>query len=137
MRKRLLRSIEMEPLQAAAYEMLCWVEAFAEQPQPSNINRVIAQLTEIPDKKRTLIGLASLMLRIGKPQEAVTMLDHLNSLRLAPNDAQAVSVLQERLAADHPEVAATSAGSRREVAVEIAPGGSELKSQSVALPDDL
>lgn len=137
MRARLLRSIELEPAQAAAYEMLAWVEAFAVRPQPANINSVIAQLKEMSDKKQTLIALAMIMLRVGKPEDAAAMLDHLNTLSLAQKDAYAVALLQKRLTADHPEVAATSKDSRREVAVEIAPSGPELKAQSVALPDDL
>jgi hypothetical protein len=134
MRARLLRSIEMEPAQAAAYEMLSWVEAFAERPQPSNINRVIAQLKDMPDKKRTLIGLAAIMLRIGKPEAAVPMLNHVGTLRIDGSEAQAVSVLRERLASEFPEVVAAP---QREIAVEITPTGPSLKSQSVALPDDL
>jgi hypothetical protein len=137
MRTRLLRSIELEPAQAAAYEMLAWVEAFAQQPQAENINRVIAHLPDMLDKKRTLIALATIMLRVEKPEAAATMLDHVNTQRLVGADAHAISILRERLASDYPAIAASAAKSQREVAVETPLSGPGLKTPSVAVPDDL
>lgn len=135
MRSRLLRSIEIEPAQGAAYEMLSWVEAFAETPAAKNVNLVIGHLSAMPDKRRTLIGLSMLMLRVGKPRDAAMMLDHLDSLSLDPLDARAATVLRARLDADYPDVATARIEGAQTVAPPSASPG--LKTPSVSLPDDL
>lgn len=138
MRDRLLRSIETEPAQGAAYEMLAWVEAFAEIPNAKNINLVIAHLPTMADKKRTLIGLSTVMLRFGKVDAATIMLDHLNTLRLNNSDAHAAAVLRAHLEADYPHAASIpSDSSGKEKTVEPPPSTPGFKTPSVALPDDL
>jgi hypothetical protein len=138
MRSRLLGSIELEPAQGAAYEMLAWVEAFAEKPQPKNINLVIAHLPEIADKKRTLIGLSMVMLRVEKPEAAATMLAHVSTRPLDQFSSHAVSVLRERLAADYPDLSAGGSPVKaNEQTIAPPPDAPGLKTPSVALPDEL
>lgn len=137
MRERLLRSISLEPAQSAAYEMLAWVEGFAEVPNPQNVNLVIGHLPSMADKKRTLIGLSLLLLRVGKYQEAAAMLDHLGTLRLSPPDAGAVASLRTRLNEEwtrDPAAGASQAGQQTIAPPPTAPG---LKTPSVGLPADL
>ena len=138
MRARLERSIELEPAQGAAYEMLAWVEAFAEVPRAKNANRVISNLPQMPDKKRTLIALSMLMLRLNKPDTAATMLAHVSTQQLRPFDAHAVAVMRERLAADHIPSANDPAGAPAPgTTVAPPPSAPGLKTPSVGLPDDL
>ncbi len=138
MRARLLRSIELEPHQAAAYEMLAWVEAFAAEPAVENVKRVIAQLPTMREKKRSLIALSFLMLRAGNPETAGPMLEHLGTLALSPGEAEALSALHAKMARDFPHAA--GGGDVAEEAAEVLappPSTPGLKTPSLALPDDL
>ena len=136
MRGRLLRSIELEPAQGAAYEMLAWVEAFTEVPVAKNLNLVIAHLPTMRDKRHTLVALSALMLRVGKAPDAALMLNHLDTLRLEPEDARAAAVLRSRLEADFPDAAAAGKPPAGQT-IAPPPAAPGLKTPSVGLPDDL
>ena len=138
LRSRLLQSISLEPRQGAAYEMLAWVEGFAEVPDASNINRIIAQLPSMEDKKRSLIGLSLVMIRLGKAENAQMLLKHLGSLRLDHFEETAASELRDLLAEKFPDYAVTREGETT-IGSTIAPppDAPQLKMPSVSLPDDL
>lgn len=138
MRQRLLHSIEVEPAQSFAYEMLSWVEALAETPDARNVSLFLAQLPKMPEKKRTLIGLCLLMLRAEKPTDAASILQHLATLQLTESESHATDLLRLKLRQDYPDVPLTEPGGAP-AAVPLAPPPAEpgLKAPSVALPDDL
>lgn len=136
LRGRLLQSIEAEPAQGAAYGMLAWVEAFAAVPEAKNINLIIAHLPAMADKKRALIGLSRIMLRLGKPEDAMTMLDYLETLSLDAVETQASTVLRARLGEDYPAVVQASTKVPAQTILP-PPDTPTLKRPSVALPADL
>jgi predicted negative regulator of RcsB-dependent stress response len=84
LRGRLLRSIDYEPQQSAAYEMLAWIEASAEQPSVANVNLVQQHFSVLHQKARTLLALALLRVHLNKTDEAEKMLEQLDSVE--PDD---------------------------------------------------
>jgi hypothetical protein len=136
-RQRLLVSIEKEPRQTAAFEMLAWAEGFADVPDAKNINRVIAQLPEMAEKSRTVLGLVQVMLRLGKPDDAVLMLNYVAGRKLGPFDARASERLWTKLAENFPEVAKKATAASSASTVVAPPKDPGLKMPSVSLPDDL
>lgn len=137
MRSRLLRSIEAEPAQDAAYGMLAWVEAFAEIPDAKNINLIITHLPAMHDKKRALIGLSWVMMRLDKPDDAVILLNYLDTLPLDIMETKASSALHARLKEDYPTVARASTKKPDQTTIQPPPDTPSLKRPSVTLPDDL
>lgn len=140
LRKRLLRSIQVEPAQDGCYEMLAYVEAFADLPLAKNINTVIAHLPEMADKRKTLLALSRVLLRAGQPDSAAVMMAYLKTVRLDPNDAKTLVALERQMATDFPKtkVAAPSTESSDRAAKAPSPSSnSQLKIPSVPLPEDL
>jgi hypothetical protein len=137
LRTRLLRSIEHEPQQTAAYEMLAWVEAFAEDRSIANVNLVQKQFRTLPKKARTLVGLAMVRVRVGAPAEALKMLQSLEKLDPDLWTAQAAEVISATLE-DRPVQKLSDPRGGTAVNSE---AGSVIKSSrrlpSVPLPDDL
>jgi len=135
-RTRLLRSIELEPAQGAAYEMLAWIEAFTDDPVAKNINLVINHVATMRDKRGTLVALCALMLRLHRGSEAAMMLHHLESQQLEPRDAYAVTVLRPRLQAEFPDLA-KSDQPVNEQSIAAPPKTPGNQTPSVSVPDDL
>ncbi|MEO7411866.1 MAG: hypothetical protein ABIZ81_00795 [Opitutaceae bacterium] len=97
LRQRLTRSIESSPQQSAAYEMLAWVEAYAETPSNVNVNLVQQHFSQLRQQPRTLLALAFVRVRVEKPDEARGLLDQLAKMELDPWTAQAAEVVRARL----------------------------------------
>ena len=91
LRERLKRSIALEPLQGAAYQMLAWVEAFSRTPDAANINMVMQHVSAITDKRRTLIALCQIMIRMRKMESASLLLNALDQKSLSGADQAAVN----------------------------------------------
>lgn len=99
LRARLLHSIKAEPAQSASYEMLALVEAFAAEPQVENVNLVQQHFRQLTEKPRTVVALAMVRVRLGKPDEARVLLDELARLPPEPNAAKMAEVIRARLGA--------------------------------------
>jgi hypothetical protein len=137
LRTRLKLSIDHEPLQIAAYEMLAWVEAFAADRSIPNVNLVQGHFHDLKDKARTLVALAMVRVRAGQPQDALKMLKQLPTLERDHWAAQAAEVITARIE-DRPVqmLADTRAGVETQERT-----GSEMRNitrlPSVPLPEDL
>ncbi|HUR56816.1 MAG TPA: hypothetical protein VM029_03845, partial [Opitutaceae bacterium] len=81
LRARLRASIAHEPEQSAAYEMLAWVEGFAEHPSSENVNLVQKRFPLLRQKGRTLLALALVRVRLHAPAEALELLDKLPAVQ--------------------------------------------------------
>lgn len=81
MRSYLLRSIEYNPEQSAAYEMLAWVEAFAPEPSLQNIRAVQRAYPKLTRKERTALALAFVRVRLNNNDEALEMLAGLETMK--------------------------------------------------------
>jgi hypothetical protein len=76
--RRLLRhSIQCAPDQTAAYEMLAWVEATANESQIENINLVQKHIGDLTDKRRALLATALMLWRRDDNPRALQVLDTL------------------------------------------------------------
>lgn len=84
LRDLLHRSIKVAPAQSAAYEMLAWVEATAQEPNVANINLVQEHFPELTDKKRSLLALALVRWRKDDVKTATSILDEL--AKMEPDD---------------------------------------------------
>lgn len=74
LRARLLLSIRHDPGQAEAYETLAWVEALAARPDEANVNTVQEAFPQLVRKQRTLLALAWVRQRLGRTEEARSLL---------------------------------------------------------------
>jgi hypothetical protein len=99
LRERLLASIRQEPAQSAAYEMLALVEAFSEAPRVANVNLVQEHFKQLSEKARTVVALAMVRVRLGKPAEAEEILAQLDELRPDPATAKIADAIRSRLLA--------------------------------------
>ncbi len=81
MRDYLLRSIAYNPEQTAAYEMLAWVEAFAQEPSINNLNLVQRAYPNLTRKERTGLALAFVRVRLNNNAEALEILADLETMR--------------------------------------------------------
>ncbi|HEY9154310.1 MAG TPA: hypothetical protein VIM69_04225, partial [Opitutaceae bacterium] len=93
LRERLKRSISLEPLQGASFEMLAWVEAFSRVPDADNVKLVTEHITSISDKRRTIIALCQLMIRTRQTSSAQMLLHALEQKTLTPADQGALGQL--------------------------------------------
>ena len=99
LRERLLASINQEPAQSAAYEMLARVEAFSAEPRAANVNLVQSHFKQLSDKPRTVVALAMVRVRLGNPAEAETVLNELADLPPDPVAAKIADAIRARLLA--------------------------------------
>lgn len=74
LRGLLVASIQSEPVQDDAYEMLAWVEGFVVEPLPGNINAVQNRFKQMKRKARTLLAIAMSRDRMGFRDEGVAIL---------------------------------------------------------------
>lgn len=81
MRDYLLRSIAYNPEQTAAYEMLAWVEAFAQEPSINNLNLIQRAYPNLSRKERTGLALAFVRVRLNNNAEALEILADLETMR--------------------------------------------------------
>lgn len=81
MRDYLLRAIEYNPEQSAAYEMLAWVEAFAPEPSLKNLNMIQRKISTLTRRERTILALAYVRVRLGDKEEALVILTDLENMQ--------------------------------------------------------
>ncbi|MSU51707.1 MAG: hypothetical protein EXS37_21890 [Opitutus sp.] len=134
LRERLLRAIQLEPDQTAAYEMLAWLEAYSAAPQPANVMIVQAAFPRLKQAQRVLVALALVRLRLNLRDQAVTLLADLDKLEFDEWAAKAAEVIRARL--ENRVVRTVRAPTRENVSrVTATPGGRpRLKTPSVELP---
>jgi hypothetical protein len=137
MRARLRRSIEHEPHQTAAFEMLAWVEAFAENRDLRNINLVQSRFSSLSEKARTLVALAMVRVRLGQPADALKLLTSLPQLEPDLWTAQAAEVIAATIE-DRPVQRLADTRGGDVVHSELTPPmEKQRRLPTVALPDDL
>ncbi len=96
-RELLVRSIQQEPEQEASYEMLIWLETFANTPVIQNVNDVQRRFPKLKDKNRTLLGLALFRARHDDPEDAIKLIRVLRTAKLDEWTTSAVEVSLARL----------------------------------------
>ena len=137
LRARLKRSIEHEPEQSAAYEMLAWVEAFAEKRSIANVNLVQSRFPALRDRARTTVALAMVRVRTGRTDEALHLLQSLEKLQPDAWTAQAGEVVRAKLEGRPVQQLAQTRGG-----TEVSEDGTlEIRNltrlPSIPVPDDL
>lgn len=95
LRKYLVTSIQLEPVQDEAYEMLAWVEGFSDKPNIANTGAVQQRFKLMKKKARTLLALSVGRERLGYPDQAIEMLKEIH--RFNP-DAWTLRAAKETLA---------------------------------------
>ncbi|MDI1251252.1 MAG: hypothetical protein PSV13_20485 [Lacunisphaera sp.] len=84
LQRYLLRSIEYNPEQSEAYEMLAWVEAFSPEPSIKNLSLVQKKYPTLKRRTRTALALAFVRVRLDKKEEALEMLQDIESMQPDP-----------------------------------------------------
>jgi tetratricopeptide (TPR) repeat protein len=84
LRNLLGKSIVATPMQAAAYEMLAWVEATSRDPRIANVNLVQNNFSRLKEKQRTMLALAVVRMRLGDKAGAADILNQLD--KTGPDD---------------------------------------------------
>ncbi len=74
-RDLLLTSIRLEPEQTEAYELLAWIEGFAEDPKPANLNLVQERFPLLKEKARTVLAIAMSRKRLDMEERAISILE--------------------------------------------------------------
>ncbi|MES2692754.1 MAG: hypothetical protein V4773_04720 [Verrucomicrobiota bacterium] len=97
LRARLKRAIEYEPLQTTAYELLAWVEAFAEAPYVPNVNLVQGAFPRLKQKQRTLLALVLIRLHSDMKEPALQLLKDINHFEWDAWAAQSAEVVLAKL----------------------------------------
>lgn len=97
LRARLKQSIEREPMQSAAYEMLAWLEAYAEEPVYADINLVQRNFANLSHKDRTLLAFALVRVHAGLNDEAANFLSGIAALQPDAWTVQAAEVVRAKL----------------------------------------
>jgi hypothetical protein len=97
LRARLTRSIRLEPEQTAAYEMLAWVEAYAEAPQVENVLVVQNAFPRLKHQPRVLLAFVLARLRLGLRDQAVAMLGQFDKLEFDEWSAKGAELVRARL----------------------------------------
>jgi hypothetical protein len=97
MREYLLRSIEYNPEQTAAYEMLAWVEAFAAEPSIKNLNTVQRAYPKLARQERTALALAFVRVRLGQKEEALEMLAGLETMQPDEADLYGIEAIRAHI----------------------------------------
>jgi tetratricopeptide (TPR) repeat protein len=137
LRTHLKQSIEREPEQHAAYEMLAWVEALADRREIANVNLVQEHFPLLPDKARTLVALALVRERMGQYDDALRLAGKVPLLAPDAWAAAAAEVLCARLEARGLRRADDErTDAAREMDMQ-SPGKDMMRVPSVPLPDDL
>jgi len=136
LRERLRKSIDYEPQQAAAYEMLAWVEAYSPTPVIANIAIVQRQFPHLINKQSTVVALGMARVHLGKPDEAKAILAQLAKLPPDPWSAYAAEIIRAKL--EGRSIASIHPRTGREIVEEaVATQHSALRYPSVELPDTL
>jgi tetratricopeptide (TPR) repeat protein len=94
LRHYLLHSIEYNPAQSDAYEMLAWVEAFAPEPSNKNINAVQRAAPNLTRKERATLALAFVRVRLDRNEEALEMLAELEKLNPDPWEIYGIEAIR-------------------------------------------
>ncbi len=97
LRRRLTRAIQLEPEQTAAYEMLAWVEAYAEAPLVENLITVQKAFPRLKQQQRVLLAFVVARLRLGLREQAVSMLGEFDKLEFEEWSAKGAEVVRARL----------------------------------------
>ncbi|MDP3073262.1 MAG: hypothetical protein Q8N18_23425 [Opitutaceae bacterium] len=97
LRQRLTRAIQLEPEQTAAYEMLAWVEAYAEAPLVENLLAVQRAFPRLKAQQRVLLAFVIARLRLGLRDQAVSMLGEFDKLEFEEWSAKGAEVVRARL----------------------------------------
>lgn len=140
LRERLTRAIQLEPEQTAIYEMLAWVEAYAEAPVFPNINLIQARFPLLKKQARTLVALALVRLRAGQRDDARKVLGDLEKLEWDDWAANAGEIILAKLEDRSPRIGGRPSSDRQsgvEIATTAAASRPRLKVPSVELPDEL
>lgn len=95
LRARLHRSIQLDPMQADAYETLAWVEALSARPDAANVKTVQRAFSQLVRQQRTLLALALVRQRLGLVEETKRML---SEMALLERDAWAAQGAEHVLA---------------------------------------
>ena len=94
MRRYLLRSIEFNPEQSAAYEMLAWVEAFAPEPSIKNVALVQRAYPNLTRQERTALALAFVRVRLDRKDEAMEILAGLETMKPDPWETSGIEAIR-------------------------------------------
>jgi predicted negative regulator of RcsB-dependent stress response len=84
LQRYLLRSIEYNPEQSEAYEMLAWVEAFSPELSVKNVTMIQKKYPTLKRQAHTALALAFVRVRLGKPEEALEMLQGIETMQPDP-----------------------------------------------------
>ena len=94
LRSYLSQSIEFNPEQSDAYEMLAWVEAFAEKPSIKKLNLAQRAAANLTRKERMLLALAFARMRLDKTDEALEMLAVLERMDPEPWEIYGIEAIR-------------------------------------------
>ena len=134
LRERLRRAIAFEPEQNGAYQMLAWVEAYADQPNTGNVNLVQRHAATVLHQDRTTVALALVRVHLGKPDEAREILAQLEAVGPDAWSRRAAEQISAKLDGRLPNLG-SAVRSQNERSVEFDPNDrSRLKVPSVELP---
>jgi hypothetical protein len=133
LRARLKRSIELEPEQSGAYEMLAWVEAYAETPVVGNVLMVQNVFPRLNERQRTLLALVMARVRSGLKDQAMSMLGKFEQLPFDEWSARAAEVVRAKLE-NRPARPITRPASARELAATAEDNPRFLRWPSVEIP---
>jgi hypothetical protein len=97
LRDYLTRSIQYNPEQTLAYEMLAWVEAFAPEPSIANVTLVQGRYPTLGRKERTALALAFVRVRLGLNEEALEMLSQLETMHLDEWEVYGVEAMRAHI----------------------------------------
>jgi hypothetical protein len=134
LRARLAKSIEYEPLQSEAYEMLAWVEAYSTPLVAKNVNLVQQNFHKLKHRDRTLVALSFMRLRANLPDQTKEMLTGLDKLECDTWSLQAAEDIRARMEGRLPQ-RVTSRSSDSGTMVDLAENsGNMLRVPSVKMP---
>ncbi|MBL9188818.1 MAG: hypothetical protein JNK23_15145 [Opitutaceae bacterium] len=140
LRERLTRAIQLEPEQTAAYEMLAWVEAYAEAPIFPNVNVVQTRFPLLRQQARTLVALALVRARAGQRDDAKRVLGDLDKLEWDDWAVNAGEVVLAKLENRMPRRRARPDNAREntaEISADAKNFGPRLKVPSIELSEEL
>jgi hypothetical protein len=109
LRQWVLKSIELAPRQADAYEVLAWVESTAEMPSVKNINLVQRHLNEMRQRAKTLLALGLIRVRFKDFETARAVVGQLQGEPLSEDLVRCREVLASCI--ERGEAQATASGS--------------------------
>lgn len=97
LRDYLLRAIQYNPEQSAAYEMLAWVEAFAPDPSIKNLAAIQQAYPNLTRKERTALALAFVRVRLDRKEEALEILAGLETMQPDPWERYGIEAIRAQL----------------------------------------